>query len=75
LLALFIAGCAVSGGANPADKRKSVPAMKNQVLTDLYRVKPDVRAQIEAAPGYAVFSNARANDQGAATGGEITVTT
>ena len=32
--------------------------MKQDVLTDLYKVKPDVQAQLNSAVGYAVFSNA-----------------
>lgn len=32
--------------------------MKEGVLQDLYAIKPSVKAQIAAAPGYAVFSNA-----------------
>jgi lipid-binding SYLF domain-containing protein len=32
--------------------------MKNEVLSDLYALKPDVKSQIANAPGYAVFSNA-----------------
>jgi len=35
--------------------------MKNQVLTELYQAKPDVKSQIASAPGYAVFSNANVN--------------
>jgi lipid-binding SYLF domain-containing protein len=35
--------------------------MKNEVLSDLYELKPDVKAQISSAPGYAVFSNANVN--------------
>ena len=35
--------------------------MKNEVLTDLYKIRPDVKSQIASAPGYAVFSNANVN--------------
>jgi lipid-binding SYLF domain-containing protein len=61
ILALLISGCTTSGGTTPAEKRSAILAMKNQALSDLYRVKPDVRTQIASAPGYAVFSNANVN--------------
>lgn len=66
---LLISGCVTTGGKNPAAKRQSVLSMKNEVLTDLYRVKPDVKAQIAKAPGYAVFSNANINIIFASFGG------
>lgn len=58
---MVIAGCATTGGVTPQEKRQSILKMKNDVLTNLYREKPDVRAQISNAPGYAVFSNANIN--------------
>jgi lipid-binding SYLF domain-containing protein len=61
ILALMAAGCATTGGATPAEQRSSILKMKDQVLAELYRQKPDVRAQIASAPGYAVFSNANVN--------------
>ena len=61
VLALLAGGCATTGGGTPAEKRASVQKMKSQVLTELYRQKPDVKAQIRSAPGYAVFSNANVN--------------
>jgi len=57
-LTLALTGCATTSHKSPAENRQNVLAMKNQVLTELYRSKPDVRAQIASAPGYAVFSNA-----------------
>ena len=61
LLAFILGGCATTGGTTPAEKRESILSMKNKVLTDLYQLKPDVKAQISKAPGYAVFSNANVN--------------
>ena len=61
LLVLMISGCAITGTKSPSEKRQAVLAMKNEVLNDLYRLKPDVKAQISRAPGYAVFSNANVN--------------
>jgi lipid-binding SYLF domain-containing protein len=61
LLAFGITGCATTGGSTPADKRESILAMKSEVLNKLYQLKPDVKSQIDNAPGYAVFSNANVN--------------
>lgn len=69
VLALFIGGCATTGGTTPAEQRQSTLSMKNEVLTDLYKLKPDVKAQISKAPGYAVFSNANLNLVFASFGG------
>lgn len=61
LIALLLSGCASMGSGSSADKRQSIQDMKSDVLTQLYKKKPDTRAQINAAPGYAVFSNANIN--------------
>jgi lipid-binding SYLF domain-containing protein len=57
MLLLGIWACATTGGKTSAEKRHAVLAMKNEVLSDLYRLKPDVESQISSAPGFAVFSN------------------
>ena len=61
VLALLTGGCATTGDVTPAEERQLILAMKNEVLTDLYRIRPDVKSQIAGAPGYAVFSNANVN--------------
>lgn len=53
-----IVGCATIGNKTQTGKRRAILDMKKEVLTDLYRFKPDVESQINSAPGYAVFSNA-----------------
>ena len=58
VLLLCVTGCATTKGNTRAEKRQSVLDMKNTVLADLYKIKPDVKSQIASAPGYAVFSNA-----------------
>lgn len=74
-LAFALAGCATTGGKTPADQRQSILAMETRVLAELYRQKPDVRAQIASAPGYAVFSNANVNLLLASFGGGYGVAT
>jgi lipid-binding SYLF domain-containing protein len=59
-LALVLAGCSAAGNT-PAEKRRNVDNMARQVLQRLYAIKPDAKAQIASAPGYAVFSNANVN--------------
>jgi len=60
-LTLILGGCATTGGSTPAAQRQSILAMKNEVLTELFKLKPDVKAQISRARGYAVFKNANVN--------------
>jgi len=69
IFTLISSGCATMSGSNPAEKRQSIRQMKDEVLTDLFKVKPDVRAQIRKAPGYAVFSNVNVNIIFASFGG------
>ena len=43
--------------------------MKNDVLSDLSKIKPDVKSQLTNAPGYAVLSNVNINIIFASFGG------
>ena len=58
VLLLSVTGCATTAGNTAEEKRQAILNMKNDVLAELYKIKPDVKAQISSAPGYAVFSNA-----------------
>lgn len=49
------------GSGTNADKKNEILKMRNQVLEQLYQSKPDTQAQVNAAAGYAVFSNANLN--------------
>ena len=49
------------GDGTPQDKRAAIHDMEKEALRELYKAKPDTRAQIATAPGYAVFSNANVN--------------
>lgn len=76
---IFIAGSLAIWalvGAAPAisadskqERRAEIQAMRTTVLKDLYRLKPDTRAQIAASPGYAVFNNKNVNVLIASFGG------
>jgi lipid-binding SYLF domain-containing protein len=61
LVSIINSGCATMSGSTPAEKRQSILKMKDEVLTELFRLKPDVRSQLTSAPGYAVFSNVNVN--------------
>jgi lipid-binding SYLF domain-containing protein len=56
-LALAISGCTTTS-TSVEDKRQALLDMRQEVLTKLFRRKPDVQAQIKSAVGYGVFSNA-----------------
>jgi len=61
--------CSTTVVKTPVEKRQALIDMRNQVLSDLYKVKPDVKAQINSAAGYGVFSNANINLVFASFGG------
>jgi len=69
LLASLLLGACMSNSGSVAQRRQAVQDMRDQVLSELYRQKSDVRAQIQSAPGYAVFSNANVNLLFASFGG------
>jgi lipid-binding SYLF domain-containing protein len=61
LILLSIAGCATTADNDVLDKRNAIHKMENTVLTQLYKLKPEVKEQIKKSPGYAVFSSANVN--------------
>ncbi len=75
LLLLFLASCTSTGmtRGTPSERRQAIQEMRQDVLTELYDIKPDTRAQIASASGYAVFSNANVNLILASFGGGIGV--
>ena len=75
VMAFILCGCATMSGKTPQEKRKTILSMRNEVLADLYKVRPEAKARIAAAPGYAVFSNASVNIIFASFGGGYGVAT
>lgn len=59
--AVVLAGCATTAGTTPDQKRAAIQQMRSDVLGQLYQLKQSAQAEIAAAPGYAVFSNANVN--------------
>lgn len=57
LCALLASACMGPKGATPDEKRRAALQMKQETLNELYRQKPEARAHVQRAAGYAVFSN------------------
>lgn len=51
----------IAPGESPSAKRSHIQTMKQNVLTDLYALKPSAKVEINHSPGYAVFSNINVN--------------
>ena len=61
IMIVAASGCATTGATTKNDKRQALMEMRQEVLRDLYRLKPVAKAQVAGASGYAVFSNANVN--------------
>ena len=74
-LLAFLAACTTTGmtRGTPDSRRQAIQEMRQEVLNELYSIKPDTRGQIADASGYAVFSNANINLIIASFGGGIGV--
>ena len=55
--ALLTAGCRSPKGESVQEKRNYALKMRNEALSELYAKRPEAKAQIARAQGYAVFSN------------------
>ena len=60
LLVVLVTACSAPGKTRQ-EQRAHIATMKLEVLDELYKLKPDTRAEIRKAPGYAVFSNLNFN--------------
>ncbi len=61
-LILLVAGISnLTAKETPEEKRASTLKMRDAVLTDLYKEKPETKARIKKAEGYAVFTNVGVN--------------
>lgn len=59
-LLMFLQGCSAPGTSGQ-EKRAAIETMRQNVLVDIYKLKPELRAAVNNAPGYAVFSNVNVN--------------
>lgn len=69
VVGVAVSACAITTGGSTVEKRQAVQTMRQEVLSNLYRVKPAARGLIRSSPGYAVFSNANINVVFASFGG------
>lgn len=60
-MVLLISGCAGGFNASVDEQRNVIKQMRMDVLAQLYQQKSSARAEVQNAPGYAVFSNANVN--------------
>jgi lipid-binding SYLF domain-containing protein len=65
MLAFTVASCATPGGASGAaavqKKREVLRDMRDRTLADLYATKPELKAEVQSAVGYAVFDASQVN--------------
>ncbi len=75
LMLLALGACTTTGltSGTPNERRAAIQDMRQEVLTELYSLKPDTRVQIGSAAGYAVFTNANVNLILASFGGGVGV--
>ena len=75
LLLALLGACTATGltARDPEVRRQAILDMRNEVLTELYAMRPDTEAQIFDAVGFAVFSNADINLLITSVGGGVGV--
>lgn len=61
IFTLIITGCVTTGNGSAAEKKQTIKSMKNEVLSELFKLKPETKSLVENAKGYGVFSNANVN--------------
>jgi lipid-binding SYLF domain-containing protein len=59
--AVLAAGCSGPKGATVAEKKSYIQDMRQKALSDLYAKDPSLKAHVEKASGYGVFSNIGTN--------------
>lgn len=60
LLLLFMTSCSAPG-VTAYDRKNAIEDMRQDVLSEIYKINPDIRNKVKSAPGYAVFSNVNIN--------------
>jgi lipid-binding SYLF domain-containing protein len=54
----LLSGCSTAPKKTPEDHRQAILTMRDDTLAELFKLKDSARAEVEAAPGYAVFNSA-----------------
>lgn len=58
LAAGLLAGCSTAPKKSSEDHRQAILKVRDNTLSELYQLKDSAKAEIKAAPGYAVFNSA-----------------
>ncbi|OED39396.1 hypothetical protein AB833_15835 [Chromatiales bacterium (ex Bugula neritina AB1)] len=58
VVASLLGGCSTTPKNTTEDHRQTILAMRDRTLNEFYALKDSARAEIEKAPGYAVFNSA-----------------
>jgi lipid-binding SYLF domain-containing protein len=74
-LIFLLTACVTTSNKPASEKRRLILEMRGSVLSDLYKLNPLTRTEIQNAPGYAVFSNANIKFILASIGGGYGVVT
>jgi lipid-binding SYLF domain-containing protein len=74
-LVILLSACVTTSNKPASEKRRTILEMRGDVLSDLYKLQPLTRQEIQSAPGYAVFSNANVKFIIASVGGGYGVVT
>lgn len=61
LTVLGLAGTTLHAKGDADTQRAEIREMRDKVLTDLYKIKPELKSRISKAKGYAVFTNVGVN--------------
>jgi len=61
LLVLGLGATPARAKSDPEKEKIEIRAMRDSVLTELYKVHPEAKAKVKKAAGYAVFSNVGIN--------------
>jgi len=61
LMSLCVGAAPLAAKSDPDAERKEIRAMRDSVLAELYKAKPEAKAKIRKAAGYAVFTNVGVN--------------
>lgn len=54
----LVAGCSTVPKKTPEDHREAILQVRDDTLAELYQLKDSAKAEVETAPGYAVFNSA-----------------
>jgi len=60
-VAFVAGGCTSAKGITPSEKKLNISALQHDVIDNMVAKDPEIKRKLNAAPGYAVFSNVSVN--------------